>query len=287
MRFIYTYRSSDGQRHTAEIEAENRDTAFARVRSEMGVKPIKVVAADTGSSSKAKAKENKPKTFALFAVLAVAAAGGVFWWWFARRNAAPYQVMTHQGPVTYSVAVPLPRQSIPGDRRRIDVARDGKGGGGVFRYNAEAWLARYAEPGRAAGGESIRPSESDFGAALREPIRIASTDFTEVVDLKRIVEGIKREMRAYVAGGGTLDGYLAELDKRQRLEISYRENAEGRLGRILGEVASKPHPDAKLKGAYDYWLKANASLKAMGIYEIPLPDALRGYQQRLGLDEYE
>ena len=30
--------------------------------------------------------------------------------------------------------------------------------------------------------------------------------------------------------------------------------------------------------SYDYWLKANAQLQSMGIYPIPLPDALRGYQ---------
>ena len=44
MRFAYTYRSSDGQRHTAEIEAESRDAAFAKVHAELGIKPIKVTA---------------------------------------------------------------------------------------------------------------------------------------------------------------------------------------------------------------------------------------------------
>ena len=44
MLFAYTYRSSDGQRHTAEIEAESRDAVFAKVRAELGIKPIKVTA---------------------------------------------------------------------------------------------------------------------------------------------------------------------------------------------------------------------------------------------------
>ena len=42
---------------------------------------------------------------------------------------------------------------------------------------------------------------------------------------------------------------------------------------------------AKPKDAYAYWLKANASLKSMGIYELPLPPALHGYQAGLDLDE--
>ena len=46
MKFTYTYRSSDGQRHSAEIEAESRDAAFAVIRRELGIKPIKVTAAD-------------------------------------------------------------------------------------------------------------------------------------------------------------------------------------------------------------------------------------------------
>ena len=86
---------------------------------------------------------------------------------------------------------------------------------------------------------------------------------------------MKREMRAYLAGGGTAEQYLSELAKRQKLEVSYRENAEKRLEGML----SKP------KEAYAYWLKANASLKSMGIYELPLPPALHGYQAGLDLDE--
>jgi hypothetical protein len=268
------------------------------------------------------------------AILALLAFGA--WYWLtgraARPEAAPYQVMTPQGPVTLSVAAPLPRQAIPGDRRRIEQAiggpdrrQDGgspcEAGQGVFAHAAERWLARYAEPGRPVAAQPAeRPAPADFEAALREPIRIASSDFTEVVDLKRIVTGMKREMRAYLAGGGTAEQYLAELEKRQRLEISYRENAEKRLGEMLSarpEAApgqaggrrqdggspygrnelrpSQPgghSPDGRsatgldhLKAAYAYWLKANAQLQAMGIYPLALPDALRSYQMGLDIEE--
>ena len=138
----------------------------------------------------------------------------------------------------------------------------------VFRFAAERWLARFAEPGRQppvtletppaslapveatgvslpresapprgsgalAASHAARPLPADFEAALREPIRIASTDFTEVVDLKRIVTGMKREMRAYIAGGGTVEQYVAELEKRQKLEVSHRERAEQKLNHML------------------------------------------------------
>ncbi len=46
-----------------------------------------------------------------------------------------------------------------------------------------------------------------------------------------------------------------------------------------------PETDDKLKAAYDYWLKANARLKSMGIYELSLPDILRPLQNSIEIDE--
>ena len=308
MRFTYTYRSSDGQRHAAEIEAESRDAAFEAIRRELGVKPIKVIAAEgaEGLLNGRGAAPNHKGIALLVAGLALLAAGLGIWWWAAWRSDAPYQVMTPQGPVTYTVAMPLPRQTIPGDRARIEAARETS-----FQTSAERFLSRFAEPGRkvenvefgkygnedpARPARSARlkipiPTEAEFRAALREPGRIASTDFTEVVDLKRIVAGMKREMRAYLAGGGTAEQYLAELVKRQRLEISYRERAEHKLNEMLSdqhplpEKSNNPTNNDNLRAAYAYWLKANATLKSMGIYELPLPDALHGYQAALDLAE--
>ena len=335
MKFTYTYRSSDGQRHVGEIEAESRDAAFGKIRAEMGVKPIKVTVAggETASVQQQEVgrspRDRRHGRAALVAAVVLAALAGGAWWWTARRGAgdaaaphgadyapqpesAPYQVMTPQGPVTYRIADPLPRQTIPGNRQRIEEGRNT-----IFTNAAERLLARFAEPGRAVdmptGG---KPSEAEFAACLREPIHVVSTDFTEVSDLKRIVAGLKREMRAYLAGGGTVEQYLAELAKRQRLEISYRENAEQKLTAMLesarqgaGKTASvqqqgaegtasvqqqgaggtasvqQQGAEAALRKAYDYWLKANASLKSMGIYELPLSDALQTYQAGLGLDE--
>ena len=137
-----------------------------------------------------------------------------------------------------------------------------------------------------AAPHTSRPSSTEFETALREPIRIASTDFTEVVDIKRIVTGMKREMNAYLAGGGTVEGYLAELEKRQKLEVSYRERAEQKLNDMLNEKDTRsPSGRDSLKAAYAYWLKANAQLQAMGIYPLALPDALRSYQMTLDIEE--
>ena len=159
MRFAYTYRYSDGQRHTAEIEAESRDAAFAKVRAELGIKPIKVTVVEAsrqdGGSPYGRAGARPSRGGMLWgaailaaSILALLAFG--IWRWAGARDARPYQVMTPQGPVTYSVAAPLPRQAIPGDRRRIEQAVAQERDPPVFAHAAERWLARYAEPGRGA-----------------------------------------------------------------------------------------------------------------------------------------
>ena len=83
-----------------------------------------------------------------------------------------------------------------------------------------------------------------------------------------------------------MDGHLAELEKRQKLEVSDRERAEQKLNDMLNEKDTRsPSGRDSLKAAYAYWLKANAQLQAMGIYPLALPDALRSYQMSLDIDE--
>ena len=306
-----------------------------------GKMPVSPVSRQDGGSPYGRGKRDRGMLWraAILAAILLAILGGVMWWMRGPSHESqatkgesteatgdqPITVATPQGPVTLSVATPLPRQTIPGNRQRIEDGRNS-----IFTNAAERLLARFAEPGRAvAAPEGEKPTEADFAVCLREPIRLASNELTEHIDLKRIVTGMKREMNAYLAGGGTVDGYLAELEKRQKLEVSYRERAEQRLNEMLnGQDARSPSatggtpdaakmaaphtggaPDAakmaaphtggtpvsangqdargrdSLKAAYAYWLKANAQLQAMGIYPLALPDALRSYQMSLDIEE--
>ena len=101
MTFAYTYRSSDGQRHSAEIEAESRDAAFAKVRGELGIKPIKVTAVEvehaTGEGSgKSAASPRWGIPFVVALVVTILLVALAAWWLVARggraaegRDAAP------------------------------------------------------------------------------------------------------------------------------------------------------------------------------------------------------
>ena len=102
MKFAYTYRSSDGQRHTAEIEAESRDAAFAKVRAELGIKPIQ------GGAGRAANVSAAPRggtwRAAVLAAALLAAAGGAWWWLSAREEARPPKTK----PATQKVGKPKP-----------------------------------------------------------------------------------------------------------------------------------------------------------------------------------
>ena len=289
MTFTYFYKTSDGIRHEAEIGAPSRDEAFAALR-ERGIRPIKLIAKD-GSSANGEVRGVRKRAVAAMVLAAVVVAGAAAFLLGRRAPVAPEVVVTPQGPVKLSVASALPRQRIPGDRLRIEQMPTN-----LFTFASEAVLAGFAEPGRPLPAASAL-DEADVRAALAKPVMLSSADFTEHVDLKRIVVGMKRELGAYLAGGGTVDGYAAELVKRQKMEIAYREKAEKHLAELLAPAADavpsgKPgrrtaeQPNG-LSAAYAYWLKANASLQAMGIYPLELPETLRAYQLTLDIDDAE
>lgn len=275
--FRYVYKTSQGIRQTAEMSADTRDEVFAALRGK-GIRPIKVVAADGSKANGEAPRVSRRAWIALGAGLCLGLLAATGPWIWDRSGQTPPATGREPHEAKREIlrpARPLARQVVSGDRMRIaNPPAD------LFPSAAERYLARFAEPGRPLPPADATPPAPDaFLACLQTPLRVKADEFTEYVELVRIVTRIKEEMRAYLAGGGSVGDYLAELVKRQRLEISYREQAERKLEEYLD--AQKPD----LPRAYDYWLKANARLRSMGIYTLPLPDRLRAYELTADLDE--
>ena len=270
-KFVYYWKTPDNVRHAGEIDARDRDQVFALLRAQ-GIRAIKVE--PKGWIEGRGMGVRKRVVVALVVMTAVAVGLCVYFLGIAGRpkvEATDGGADGTKSSVTKREATLLERQEIPGDRSRVTNAPTN-----LFSFAAERFLARYAEPGRPVqnASEPVPPTE-DFLACLKSPIMTASNDFTEHVDLKRIVTGMKRELRNYLAGGGTVEGYIQELQKRQELEALQRAKAEKRLGELM----------TNHKEAYAYWLRANAMLESMGIYPLPITPALRAYQQMHALDE--
>ncbi len=275
MRYEYAYKTSDGARHVEEIECHSREEAFETLRAR-GIRPIKVVAKDGTKANGASPSGARvsPRSAAV-AVAVAAAAAACLTWLLADYADAPADA---PAPVL-RVASPLPRQEIHGDRRRIENVPTN-----LFDTAAERYLSRFAEPGRDFGGivaTGIAESEGRLMEVLESPIRVADDEFTEYVDLKRITAGIKREMRDYVRAGRTQAEYLAELVRRQRMEIDHRRKAQERLDEMCRGRGDAP---ADCDAVYDFWLRANAQLQSMGIYPLPFPPALRGYEPQFEIE---
>ena len=67
----------------------------------------------------------------------------------------------------------------------------------------------------------------------------------------------------FLAGGGTVGGYMEFLERRQREEQAYRDKARSHV-----ERAPKSH-------LYQTWSGVNAALRERGLAPIEMPDSLR------------
>ena len=245
------------------MNAESREAVFAELRKQ-GIKAIKVVAAD-GSKANGEIRGVRKRVVVLFVGCAVVLTGVAVFILTSRSSTVA---------LPKNAAQPLPRQEIVGDRSRIGKPDE------LFVLKAERFLARFAEPGRSFDApESEWPSKADFEAAVRNQITFTATEFTERIDFKRMVSWLKVEYVNYIRGGGYVSGYIKDLIKRQQMEIGRREEHERHLQELLVNVKSD---HKKQREAYDYWLKANAQLQSMGIYQLSLPYALQGCQGSVG-----
>ena len=68
MKFTYVYKTSDGVRHEAAMDAESREAVFATLRTQ-GIKAIKVVAAD-GSKANGEVRGVRKRIVVAIAVTA-------------------------------------------------------------------------------------------------------------------------------------------------------------------------------------------------------------------------
>ncbi len=270
MKYIYAYKTSDGTRHEATINASSRESAFSELRKN-GIRPIKVYAAD-GSKANGEFRGVRKRIVALLILIAVVGTGLLAYYFFRSQTYTPQSTTS----ITLVSATPLPRQEIQGDRQRIGNLSD------IFPNKVDAFLARFAEPGRVCfASKEEWPTADEIAAAIKEPLKIASDELTEIIDLTRIVAGLRKELRGYVQGGGSTDSYIEELIKRQDHEVALRQKNVIKLGELLDQPKSK----GVLQKAYDYWLKSNAQLDSMGIYAIPMPEALRDYQKSINLED--
>ena len=254
MKFTYAYKTSDGTRHEESMDAESREAVFAALRQQ-GIKAIKVVAAD-GSKANGEVRGIRKRVVAAAVLGALCLVLG-----------AVVVVLLGRGGGVIDPALPWDstvRRQVVGDAAVIEKGVR-TGWSDVFESEGERFLASFAIPGVKAGQRAT--TEEELRRAIDPDKRWGHRfpqggETLEARQIVAMVEGMKAELRAYLAAGGTIVGYGKRLTERQDAEIAIYERMKAEL-----DAAKKTmDEDAFL----EFWESRNAELRNLGIRLVPL-----------------
>ena len=257
MKYTYVYKTSDGARHEDSMEAESREAVFVALRAK-GIKAIKVVAAD-GSKANGEVRGMQKRIVAALVVLAAAVVGGIAYFQGTRTGAA----------LAANPAAVSPRHQIYGDPAIMEGLERGDFAAVLPRVG-DQMLAVFAQPGKlmCAKGANPRRLTAEQAAAFGQyaaseiaaegDIALDPGDSREIAELKQIVNGMRAEMREYLANGnGTPRSFWRRLNERTAQEMQIYERTRRELEKETSEEA---------------WEQKNDALRRLGLRTIPNPN---------------
>ena len=251
MKYTYAYKTSDGVRHEATMNAASRDEVFAALRKQ-GIKAIKVVA---GDGSKANGEVRGVRKRVVVALVAFVALGvGIVAYFSGTRSGGDLG-----DSATTAFATGQDRRQVIGDAAIIEKGIR-NGWSDVFALEGERFLASFAIPGVKAGQRNT--SEKEFTAALENKCVVSETDSLEARQIKAMVEGMKNEARRYLAAGGTIVEYGKRLTERQDAEIAIYNRVKTDIENARTSMSDEDF--------MTYWEKRNDELRNLGIKTVGL-----------------
>jgi len=239
------------------MEAESREAVFAALRAK-GIKAIKVVAAD-GSKANGEVRGIQKRVVVVLVVLAAAVVGGIAYFQGTRTGAA----------LAANPAAVSPRHQIYGDPATMEGLERGDFAAHLPRIG-DQMLAVFAQPGKlmCAKGANPRLLDAAMDAAFvayakdelaaEHDIAIDAGEERELRELKQIINGMREEMRYYLANGnGTPRSFWRRLNERTAQEIQIFE-------RTRRELENESSPEV--------WESKNDALRRLGLRTIPNPN---------------
>ncbi len=256
MKYSYVYKTSDGVRHEESMNASSREEVFTILRGK-GIKAIKVVAADGTKANGEVRGLGKRAVLGLVALAALVA--GVIAYLSGERTGAA---------TASSSAASAPRHQIYGDPATVEGLERGDFAAHLPRVG-DQMLAVFAQPGKlmcAKGANPRRIDEKSYAAfeayaksdiGVENDIAIDTTESREITELKQIVNGMRAEMREYLANGnGTPRSYWRRLNERTTQEMQIYERTRRELEKETSE---------------EVWEQKNDALRRLGLRTIPNP----------------
>ena len=242
MKFHYAYHTKDNKREDGVVCAASRDAAYAILR-QRGIKPTHVDLMP-GLFNRIQSLGKRGIAIVILvivaAVLVVALGKG-------RSKVAELEARS----------LCEDRGQIYGDPVALKEAQR-SGWAVAFSDVGDRFLSAYAIPGAKVDDQAATPDViALISAGVRHLVPVADDDPREVAQMKRIVNGMKFELAAYLAEGGTVEDYIRRLDIRQKAEAAIYE-------RYVRELVREDDPRI--------WKEKNAKLRAMGLPMVERED---------------
>lgn len=261
MRFDYEYRTCDNVKHAGTVEAPDRDAAYKALKTR-GINPSRVIEAP-GFFNKLFGKGKRWLAIAVLTVICVVA--------LSLLHSARREVREESEDAAFLDN--QTRRQIIGDTGVIEKGIK-TGWEDVFPFEGERFLASFAVPGVPAGQRSTTEDEirAALGRSAAESIRSAETNAPaklsmEARQIVAIVEGMKSELRNYIADGShSIVDYGRRLVIRQDQEIDFYRQARKELD------AASANTNMTQREYIELWESLNSSLRRKGIKLVPLSD---------------
>ena len=246
MKYTYAYKTPDGVRHEAVMDASSREEVFETLRGR-GIKAIKVVAAD-GSKANGEVRGVRARMVAVLVALAATVAGAAAWWLSARaiqgeggRPREPHgNVPTDNGGGAARVtASSSPRHQIYGDPAVMEAFERGEFAKELPR-EGDRLLAVFAQPGRlmcprGANPRKLAPGQAAaFEAYARDELSVESAPTSPTATGRRAP-----------TGGGSMN-----VRCRRRRYTSVRAASSRKRARKRSGTGRTPHCAASASAPY-------------------------------------
>lgn len=249
MRFVYQYKTSDGERHEGEISVASREAVFTELKKQ-GIKPYGVTLAP-GFGNWIVSLGKRVYAIAVLTVLLVIAVAIVLVQRRTVQEAVKSTIVSQEEQRTQIYGDPLVLQTC-----------EAKGWSNVFPGALEQVLAAYAIPAKDVDVALVHSLVSSVKEPIDlNPVSIADDDPVEVAKMKRMVNWMKRELAVYIEAGGTFGSYAERLQARLAEEKRVRTRIETELELLERDVNFETEWEAK-----------NKILRGMGMMPIPKPD---------------
>ena len=252
MKFLYEYRTSDNAKHNGVICASDREAAYAELKKQ-GIKPSRFAEAP-GFFNKLLGKGKRWLAIAVLGVAVVVSALVI------HSNSRTIRTIEQSQEVFDATT----RRQIIGDTAVIEKGIR-TGWADVFELEGDRFLASFAIPGVPASVRST--TEGDLREALDAPSTKHQAPSTSLEErqIRAIVNGMKAELRTFLADGGTMTAYGKRLVARQEVEIGYYTRAENELKTAMSSGMSRDALSA-------LWEQRNNSLRKLGIRLVRMPE---------------